>query len=724
MAEAKIQILAAIEVTHLPIIEDRLGKTGLPDEHFEENYQKLWDFWRKLRGKDIKLIGHFGRSMLRSMILSRPEYFLRVFRNHIPCPASLSNMPLSYTSSQLAHLSQCPPRPASLNPDLPWYDYLSNLRTKHPLAPESVIDISKERAKDALNASGCASVSENSNRATHGSQMGAAALAAAGGGMDSNSPFTELNDADEAAVKAGRAGISFYGELLFIGLCKVAGLKEDEIEKAYEVGRTLLFGRGIYSLLAAEAGLGFLSRDMGGQEEEEKGIITFKCISNDGSPDSLAKLVNLKNIFSRQLPKMPREYIARLVLDRKHYSFCLLKNGRLIGGVCFRPYFPQRFAEIAFLAITATEQVKGYGTRLMNHLKEFCKTMGPPEPSTSLLGGSGHPTVVKPSEGLQFFLTYADNFAIGYFKKQGFSKTMSMPRERWVGYIKDYEGGTLMECFVDPRIPYLKLAELLKKQQQSVLLAIHKSKPRKVHKGITNWQLDSEGNVVEPMDIASIPGISESGWKPNSLLYNNYASCTDPQILREELNKQCSTIISILLRQKNIWPFKEPVTSDIAPDYASLITNPTSIYDMNMKIKSNVYSSKEEFVEELTRMFLNCRTYNAPDSKYFGYANELEALITPYLESTPFPVLPSVESTSSKFHSSATPMNNHQTRAAPPTDAESSLTLPISFPTQGMATTELPDPTAPPTNDDQMRTSTDVIMQEEEYDQDNDVDMQ
>lgn len=145
---------------------------------------------------------------------------------------------------------------------------------------------------------------------------------------------------------------------------------------------------------------------------------------------------------------------------------------------------------------------------------------------------------------------------------------------------------------------------------------------------------------------------------------------------------------------------------------------------MNMKIKSNVYSSKEEFVEELTRMFLNCRTYNAPDSKYFGYANELEALITPYLESTPFPVLPSVESTSSKFHSSATPMNNHQTRAAPPTDAESSLTLPISFPTQGMATTELPDPTAPPTNDDQMRTSTDVIMQEEEYDQDNDVDMQ
>jgi hypothetical protein len=33
-------------------------------------------------------------------------------------------------------------------------------------------------------------------------------------------------------------------------------------------------------------------------------------------------------------------------------------------------------------------------------------------------------------------VTYADNYAIGYFKKQGFSKSISMPKERWFGYIK------------------------------------------------------------------------------------------------------------------------------------------------------------------------------------------------------------------------------------------------------------------------------------------------
>lgn len=44
----------------------------------------------------------------------------------------------------------------------------------------------------------------------------------------------------------------------------------------------------------------------------------------------------------------------------------------------------QRFAEIAFLAVTSTEQVKGYGTRLMSHLKEFVK-----------------------KSGIEYFLTYA-----------------------------------------------------------------------------------------------------------------------------------------------------------------------------------------------------------------------------------------------------------------------------------------------------------------------------
>lgn len=67
-------------------------------------------------------------------------------------------------------------------------------------------------------------------------------------------------------------------------------------------------------------------------------------------------LVNLKNIFSRQLPKMPKEYICKLIFDRRHEAIVIRKRGhKIIGGICFRVYEEQRFAEIAFLAISAEE---------------------------------------------------------------------------------------------------------------------------------------------------------------------------------------------------------------------------------------------------------------------------------------------------------------------------------------------------------------------------------
>lgn len=48
------------------------------------------------------------------------------------------------------------------------------------------------------------------------------------------------------------------------------------------------------------------------------------------------------------------------------------------------------------------------------------------------------------------FLTYADEFAVGYFKKQGFSKKIAMEKKQYHGYIKDYEGATLMGCQLHP----------------------------------------------------------------------------------------------------------------------------------------------------------------------------------------------------------------------------------------------------------------------------------
>jgi histone acetyltransferase len=70
---------------------------------------------------------------------------------------------------------------------------------------------------------------------------------------------------------------------------------------------------------------------------------------------------------------------------------------------------------------------------------------------------------------VEYLMTYADNLALGYFRKQGFSKDCRMPPERWKGYIKDYEGGTMMECFVHPSIDYSKISEIIKKQKEFVI---------------------------------------------------------------------------------------------------------------------------------------------------------------------------------------------------------------------------------------------------------------
>lgn len=77
--------------------------------------------------------------------------------------------------------------------------------------------------------------------------------------------------------------------------------------------------------LVCETGLGFTQRDTNVKQEEEKGLLEFAVIKNDGRIESLKLLTDLKNIIAKQLPKMPKEYIVRLVFDRKHESMVIMK---------------------------------------------------------------------------------------------------------------------------------------------------------------------------------------------------------------------------------------------------------------------------------------------------------------------------------------------------------------------------------------------------------------
>lgn len=109
--------------------------------------------------------------------------------------------------------------------------------------------------------------------------------------------------------------------------------------------------------------------------------------------------------------------------------------------------------------------------------------------------------------GIKHFLTYADEFAIGYFKKQGFSKDIKVSRHVYaglftlvvennrffkeifvpLGYIKEYEGATLMHCELHPSLIYTQFSSVIRKQKEIVkeLIAQRQQEVQKVHPGLT-----------------------------------------------------------------------------------------------------------------------------------------------------------------------------------------------------------------------------------------------
>ncbi|CAM8897118.1 unnamed protein product [Rhodiola kirilowii] len=344
------------------------------------------------------------------------------------------------------------------------------------------------------------------------------------------------------------------------------------------------------------------------KREEESGRLKFVCCGNDGIDEHMVWLIGLKNIFSRQLPNMPKVYIVRLVMDRSHKSVMVIREDRVVGGITYRPYVSQRFGEIAFLAITADEQVKGYGTRLMNHLKQRARD----------------------DDGLTHFLTYADNNAVGYFTKQGFTKEITLDKEQWQGYIKDYDGGILMECKTDPKLPYTDISTMVRRQRQAIDEKIRElSNFHIVYPGI-DFQKKEAGIPEMIMKPEDIPGLELAGWTldqygHSQLKFNGIAS-TDFASNLKSLTALMRYLLKSLQDHPDSWPFREPVGEDDAPDYYDIIKDPMDLETMSTRVESQqYYITFEMFLSDVKRMFDNAFTYNSPETIYYKCATRLKA---------------------------------------------------------------------------------------------------
>lgn len=301
---------------------------------------------------------------------------------------------------------------------------------------------------------------------------------------------------------------------------------------------------------------------------------------------------------------MPKDYIARLVYDRTHISIAIVKMPlEVIGGITFREFRARKFAEIVFCAVSSDQQVKGYGAHLMAHLKDYVKATSP----------------------VMHFLTYADNYATGYFQKQGFTKEITLEKSIWMGCIKDYEGGTLMQCSMLPRIRYLEVGRMLLKQKETVQAKIRAlSKSHVIHQPPKEWS----NGVITPIDPLFIPAIRATGWSPDM---DEMARVPRRGPHFNELRR----FLYQIQNHKQAWPFLKPVDPDEVPDYYKVITSPMDLTTIEERLERDSYSTPKELVDDLKLIFKNCRQYNDATTVYTKCAAKLEKYMFSLIKEIP-----------------------------------------------------------------------------------------
>ncbi|KAA6395446.1 MAG: putative Histone acetyltransferase [Streblomastix strix] len=364
------------------------------------------------------------------------------------------------------------------------------------------------------------------------------------------------------------------------------------------------------------------------------------CSTKPATPQALVLLVQVKNLISRQLPHLPREYITRLLFDRNHHTIVLLKNNiQIVVAITMRIFVDERLGEIAFCAVDGREQSRGYGTRAMDHTKEYARTIG-----------------------LTRLLTCADNKAIVYFEKQGFHEACDLEGEDWKECCMYYKETTPMEIEINPHINHLEITEMISKQRSVIMGKIAQfSRFNEVHiapdRACINYALsdgksdlndsiqitvdaqpfedqiqDLNKEVMEDVDlydvdvpkaipVSCIPGITKQ------LRYFHVSSPNQEYIRRiHEIYKVIFN--NILSHDDIIWPFVEPVDSQKIEDYYEIVHNPVDMTVIKARLYSGTYYiTPELFKADLQRMVTNAKLYNKVGTPYHDAALALQILI-------------------------------------------------------------------------------------------------
>ncbi|KAF7889393.1 uncharacterized protein EAF01_010886 [Botrytis porri] len=358
---------------------------------------------------------------------------------------------------------------------------------------------------------------------------------------------------------------------------------------------------------------------------ERDGIIEFRTVVNDGSPENFVLLTKFQQVVRKGLAEMNTAYIARTVLDASHKTLVMIQKSQrpineklkggivqtfekletVIGGVCYRVFENRGFVEMVYVVVSANKQGGGYGAHMMNHFKDEIKY-------------SYKETVME-------ILGYADLTAVGFFQRQGFTKDIQLEERKWAGVIKDYIKSELMQCTLLPRMRYVEAARMLRKQKEYLIATMAANNKSKVlHHPPAQWAR----GIVGPIDPYTVPGIRQSGWAPEM---DELSREKEPTPLLNPLQD----FLNHLKQGKHAWPFLEPVDVKQVEDYYTVVKHPMDLQTMQQKLDEGLYDTPKAFVEDVKLIIKNCRQYNKPNTSFCKNVTKLEREMKAFIKSVP-----------------------------------------------------------------------------------------
>jgi histone acetyltransferase len=324
-------------------------------------------------------------------------------------------------------------------------------------------------------------------------------------------------------------------------------------------------------------------------------------INYDGAhAQQLIHLGGAISVITAHLPKMEPEYVLRLVFDYRAITVFLFYDGWVKGAISSRVFTEERFIEVVFLSVDWALQRGGKGRLLMNYLK----------------------TIMQFSEIFDF-LVCADNKAIDFFQKQGFSyRTIAMDPKRWMGRIRDYLDVTLMHCQIYPEVDYFGFARALDKQMEFLETQTGDRYFGGVFRREDMWepyrycpQFLNRSLPELVLMLRTPEGPEDEPWK------EDYFERMD------QIKWRCVRILQQLQADEEFARiFERPVTEEIAPRYFDDVNRPMDFCTVRKRLRRfrDYYKRPEMFAADIDLIVENCKKYNSMDTVYHRAAVTLK----------------------------------------------------------------------------------------------------